>query len=367
MASEVGWNDGTGWEGSGVPGRYRRVITALERLRRAADLRRSSHLSSELRVLAEDLLARALVELAYAMALREPDRSPISIAEAASRHDFGMRGLAAARRGGAWGMPEPGAEAGQTWHVTGSLLGLDVALAELSLVRLSMRPPLRKPTVGSEDRRVFARTVALMEPTALTNLDRETIVSAMRNGRAVLAAVRTLGEAGAISDAIGLSSSRRTLLAWTVAHDPERLPASLSPVELLWLGLGAKPLDEKLHAWGTAGEPRQACHCLRLDRRPWETVAGRWHAGMVASGFPDLSLRLAELLDGLRMPAPLLAPVLASATLEFVDNVISRDPDDRRGLVEFVRALGPAQVERYLALLTTGGPLVPVTEAQVPR
>jgi hypothetical protein len=47
---------------------------------------------------------------------------------------------------------------------------------------------------------------------------------------------------------------------------------------------------------------------------------------------------------------------LTSATLDFVNAVISRDPDDRRGLVEFVQALRSEQLEQYLALLTTDGP-----------
>jgi hypothetical protein len=90
------------------------------------------------------------------------------------------------------------------------------------------------------------------------------------------------------------------------------------------------------------------------------------------SGFPDLHLRLAELLTELHMPASLLAPVLASAALDFVNTVVSRDQDDWRGLAEFVRSLRADRVELYLALLTTGGPLVPIdgpetTDKEPPR
>ena len=62
----------------------------------------------------------------------------------------------------------------------------------------------------------------------------------------------------------------------------------------------------------------------------------------------------------MKMPAALLAPVLASATLDLVNTATSRDQDDRRGLVEFVNALRVERVEEYLGLLTTDGPLVPV-------
>ena len=63
------------------------------------------------------------------------------------------------------------------------------------------------------------------------------------------------------------------------------------------------------------------------------------------------------------MPASLLVPVLAAATIDFNENATSRDPDDRRGPVEFVQALGVERVEQYLGLLTSGGPLVPIGAA----
>jgi hypothetical protein len=81
---------------------------------------------------------------------------------------------------------------------------------------------------------------------------------------------------------------------------------------------------------------------------------------MMASAFPDLNLRLAELLSDMRMPAALLAAVLPAATRDFIDGVTSRHLDDRRALVEYVQALGEDRLEQYLALLTTGGPLVPI-------
>ena len=83
---------------------------------------------------------------------------------------------------------------------------------------------------------------------------------------------------------------------------------------------------------------------------------------MTASAFPDLNLRLAELLAELHMPAELLGPVLTAGVLEFVNSAMSRDPDDRRALVEFVQSLRLDRLEMYLALLTTDGPLVPLGE-----
>jgi hypothetical protein len=251
--------------------------------------------------------------------------------------------------------------------VAGALLGLDAALAEFSLVRLSLKPPARRPTVSDSDRRAFIEEVALIEPAALTDSDRDSITDAIRRGRTRLESVRTAGDAHDIADRAGLSAVRRSLLPWIAVHDPARVAAFLSPVELLWLGLDGARLQAP-DAWGASARPRLGCLCLRMpDRRPWETFSGRWNSGMPASAFPDLNLRLAEILADLRMPAALVAPILTSATLDLVNSAISRDPDDRRGLVAFVQALRTERVEQYLALLTTDGPLVPVEEVAVTK
>ena len=71
-----------------------------------------------------------------------------------------------------------------------------------------------------------------------------------------------------------------------------------------------------------------------------------------------------QLLDAMHMPPALLAPVLASATLDFVNSVSARGQDDRRAFVDFVQQMKPDRVELYLALLTTDGPLVPASESE---
>ena len=152
-------------------------------------------------------------------------------------------------------------------------------------------------------------------------------------------------------------------MSWTIAHDAARVAAFFSPSELFWLGIGEAGVSS-LDAWGVPAGPRTGCLCVRvLTRRSPDIFSGRWNTGMAASAFPDLNLRIAELLGELHMPAALLAPVLRAATLDFVNMSISRDQDDRRGLVEFVQELKADRVEEYLALLTTDGPLVPIGES----
>ncbi len=337
------------------------VVAQLQRAAGAGDIRSAVRLAPELRLLADQLFARGLMELAYAAALGQRDGISIAAADAASRHDFGLRpGMPIIAP---WRLPMPGTDGLQRWHVGGSLLTLDVALAEFALVRLSFKLLPRRPTLSESDRRTFLDSMALVEPVSLTDADRDAIAAAIGRGRATLASIRTARDAHAVADRSGLSATRRSLLSWVVAHDRERVAAFLSPVELLWLGLQGTRVD-RLHPWGAAAHSRLGCLCLQLiDRSPWEVFAGRWNSGMMASVFPDLNLRLAELLTELHMPAALLGPILTSATLDLVNSAISRDPDDRRGLVEFVAGLGIERVEQYLALLTSDGPLVPIGEA----
>jgi hypothetical protein len=345
--------------------RYRDLAARLERLSREADLRDAPHLSPDLRVLADDLAARGLAQLVYAAAMGQRERTAITAGDAARRHEFGLRS-AVGRRAAPWLFPTAGSGT-RGWRVSGSLLGLDLELAELSLLPLSSKPPTRRPTLGDDDRRAMTEAVALVEPLALTDRDRDAIVAAIQKGRSRVAAIRTTADAVSLADEIRLSPARRSLLPWIVRHDPTRVAAFFSPSELFWLGGEASPLERRFDAWGAPGQPRLGCQCLQmLDRRPWEQLSQRWSSGIMISSFSDLNLRLAERLAELHMPAALLGPVLASASLDFINNVITRDADDHRGLVEFVNALRTDRVELYLALLTTDGPLVPIGDGSAP-
>ena len=82
------------------------------------------------------------------------------------------------------GSPVAGSDRMRDWRVTGSLLGLDVRLAEFSLVRVSSRPPSVRPTINDADRRVLIEAVALVEAASLNDADRDRIVASIQKGRA---------------------------------------------------------------------------------------------------------------------------------------------------------------------------------------
>jgi hypothetical protein len=307
------------------------------------------------------------MQLAYAVALGHRERAVISASDAASRHDFGLKAVGFGPRG-AWRLPSAGADRSRDWHATGSLLGLDIRLAEFALIPLSSRPPASRPTVNDGDRRVFVETALLAQPQMFTDGDRDVIVAAFQKARAALRGIRTAADAAALLKDRAMDPARRTLLTWMATHDRDRLESFLSYSDLLRFGLDDDAPRPGLDNWGTSAEPRNGCLCLQLaDHSVSESLAGRPESGALATSFPDLNLRLAELLYELRMPASLLAPVLASATLDFITNARSRGHDDRRGLLEFVQGLAPDRVEQYLALLTTDGPLVPVDTGSEPH
>ena len=342
--------DAMGWSGAEW---HRAFAVAATR----GDTRDAARLVSRLRAAADAEWARGARELAYAIALGQPEHAAVSVAEISQRHDFELH-ADNSHYGGPWALPSADVSP-RGYHISGALLGVDAAFAEFWLTRVSTKAPPRKPTLSSEERAAFIATVPLIEPALLLDEDRDRIVSALQVARARVAALRTPGNAAALAASIPLGAIRQTLLPWTLAHDPDRVSSFLSPVELLWLGLGPT-IPASMQAWGVLAQPRLGCLCVQvIGRRPLEILSGRVNAGILASGFPDLQLRLAELLAELHMPAPLLAGVLASATFDFVNGAAARDEDDRRALVEFVLALRGDRVEEYLAMLTTGGPLVP--------
>ena len=311
---------------------------------------------------ADEAWANAVAVLSYAIALGQPEHSTVSVADLARRHDFGLR-AETGRTSGPWMIPVAEVSP-RGYRISGALLGLDVALADFSLTRVSSRAPLRKPSISSEERAIFIATVPLVEPALLADEDADRIVRAMEAARGRIASITTGDEATTLAASIPIAPIRRSVFPWIVSHDPSRVASFFSPVELLWLGLGDAPVGASMQGWGVSGQARVGCLCLQvIDRRSSDMLTGRVNAGILASGFPDLELRLAALLAELKMPASLLGGVLASATFDFVNGATSRDEDDRRGLVEFVQALRVDRVEEYLAMLTTGGPLVPRDDA----
>jgi hypothetical protein len=321
----------------------------------AARLTRAAALLSDA---ADEAAAQALVSLAYAIYLGDPEGAAMLPGNVSLRHDFGLGQQDAAQRLRApWMIPRPDVSPGVPWHVDGSLLGLDVGLATTMMRRLNTDRALSAPTLISNERETFVVGLGLLNPFALTDRARDAIAQAIERGRRRVAAIRDAPGATAIADEVGMDGWRRRALRWSVVHEAERLESMFSLRELMALGDVAREID--LDPWGTAALYSDGCVCTAMPPTGGlPLVTGRRQIGLLATAIPDLNLHVARMLASLRLPARLAKYVLSAAVQDFVDEVQTTDPDDWVSLVRGAAAVSRERVEDYVAAAAADGPLV---------
>jgi hypothetical protein len=324
------------------------------------DLKRSARAGEPLLELSNDLLAQTLLSLVYAAYVGDPDGTILLAGDVSHRHDFGF-GIKDTdhRQRLMWSVPRVDVSPNVPWHVSGSLLGLDVALAPLALRRLNYERVLEAPRLTSNERDVFAASVSLMDPFALRDADRDAIAAAIARGRG---RVRALAAATLepLADDIGMERPRRRALGWTVAHEPDRAISLFSLTELLVLG-GGRPGD--FDAWGMVAILAGGCACSRLTPPgQWPTMAGRPQLGLTALNVADVNLHIAMMLQEMHLPAALAPSVLAGAMQDFIDEVRPTDDGDWMTMARTALTLSRERVEDYVAATTAGGPLIPDTD-----
>ncbi|MBI3491010.1 MAG: hypothetical protein HY047_04350 [Acidobacteria bacterium] len=325
------------------------------------DLKRASRVGEPLLDLSNDLLAQTLLSLAYAAYVGDPDGTILLAGDVSHRHDFGF-GVKDVdhRQRLMWSVPHQDVSPNVPWHVGGSLLGLDVALAPLALRRLNYERVLEAPRLTSNERDVFASSVSLMDPFALRDADRDAIADAIARGRRRVVALAAPG-VDELVDEVGMERARRRALRWTLAHEPDRAMSMFTLTELLTLG-GGRPAD--FDAWGMATVTAGSCVCSRLTPPgQWPTLLGRPQLGLTASAIADLNLQVAVMLKDMRLPAALAKSVLAGAMQDFVDEVKPSDDADWMTMARTAWTLSRERVEDYVAAATAGGPLMPDVEA----
>ena len=222
------------------------------------------------------VLADTLTSILYAASLGDPQGPALAGGNVALRHELGATGVLGPR--GAWRLPSEG-HSGKGWRVTGSLLGLDVALSRLSLRRLdaSLMPP--EPRLVSSERQTASLTVSLLNPLALSDAARDEIAAALARGRARLDALDTnQADADQAARDAGLSAWRREALRWTIAHDGANRASQLSLVELMWLG---RP----------RGDRRRVARWLGRRDAADQRLCVPWDAPPTAMGGPGWSAR----------------------------------------------------------------------------
>jgi hypothetical protein len=347
------------WEGLD----YRVDLFAAEhaRIKRIREQIESPGLDDAIAAGDAEKIANALVAMIYTPALGDPEGPALLGGDIAMRHNFGLVGPAGMRRDlMAWAVPKEQVGDGSPWHVEGSILGLDIALARLALRRIADNEMPVAPTINLNDQLTFARTVLTLNARALTDTDRDRIVAAMARGRSrVDAASGNLATITALAAEAQMPAAVRQTLPWLMTRSPESVRALFMLRDFFWLG---KPeLDQAaLDAWGVYSEGldnrlRTAMH----PPEPWENFGGRADGGLLATQAPDLVLRMAEETARMKLPAQLIPSLLTFAATDYWHEVESRFPDDWPALARQALALSSSRVEDYVAAMAGAGPLRP--------
>ena len=290
---------------------------------------------------------RALASIVYAAHLGDPDGPALAGADPSLRHEFGPA---------PWTLPEERSGPGVPWHVRGSLLGLEGALARLSLHRLGGEDlPEGPPVLDGVHRRSLAARVTLTNPRDLVDGDRDGLAAAIEAGRRRVASAGPADVEALAGDA-GLEPWRARALQWILEHEPAARAGFFSLGELLDLGAPGRPGWD---AWGVADEIDGGLR-LRLPRAiPADEGAGRPPEPEVAGQFVDLSLRVALHLSERRLPASLAPSVIAALLPDLLSEARPVAPDDRAGLDAWVRSLSRERLDDAVASLAGRGPLQP--------
>ncbi len=338
-----------------------RVVAEVGQAARAGDVRRAARQAPVLHELVDVALAQALLSTAYALDLGDPEGAALLSRTAAYRHDFGFGRFDADTRARLiWAVPRQDFQPGVAWHVVGSALGLDLALARLSLTHINVDRLTGPPRVASLDRDAFAVGLALLDARQLRDDTRDAMVAALAKGRARVLAAATGGEPlSALADAVRFDALRRRGLALAQGAAPTGLPEHFSLAELVHLGGG--PSARELAYWGANALPLSGCPCTEMVLpATWPLLAGRPQLPMGAAAVPDLNIRVAEVLTELGLPADLMRPVLAAAIQDFLADAAPIDGGDWWALSVAARAVSRERIEDYVAAAASvGGALIP--------
>jgi hypothetical protein len=283
-------------------------------------------------------------------------------ADVSHRHTFGVSGRGtvneSARRT-PWHRPNPTSKAVNGEAVTGSLLGVDLALAPKRLRRLANNTLPGPPRLNPNDTDTIVDTVALLNPRLLTNADLAAIGGALNLGRErVRSAARNPDARDALAAGVGMSGVRRQLLTWTADHAPDQVERLFSVSETFWIGTDAGAVERMAaEVWGMSREAMTGCYCLWFPPAgSWDTLVGRESTKQLGSAIVDVNLRVAGLLADAKVPAPLFAGVMTMAIRDYLDTVPALYFDDWEAISTHAWSLTRERVEDYVSAVVASGP-----------
>ena len=343
---------------------YRKEIAStagdIRKLKKPGDLKKLPRIALPFLQVADRLVAQAALSLAYAAVLRDPQSTALLDGDPAPRHQWHFD----APDDGQHQAPpwrEPSADRAGGWHLTGSLLGADLALSIEGLRRVSIDRFPAPPTLSDAEQQTLAEGVSLAVPFDQTDADRDDLVGRLTAGRRRLDDVlKQPALWPAAADAMQIRDFRRELLPWTIANEPAALPTLVSLGELVELGRPAGGTSQPPHAWGAPGRAYDGRWSLRYPvPLTMDLLAGRKGGSLTVGMAPDLMLSVAEAMHARRVPAALTRAVLECAARDAIDELQLQYYDDWLTLIGHMRVVD-ARLDEYLASLTSGGPLRPV-------
>jgi hypothetical protein len=339
------------------------IVDDLSRAR-SSDVR-GSRGAVQLAEFVDTVTGEVLLSVAYAIDIGDPDSTALLTRNVALRHDFGVgRRDQPFRSRLTWSIPRQDFLPGVPWHVVGSVLGLDVALAPMALRRITADRLADVPTLPSNERHAFAVGVAMLNPRQLTEVDRDRLSTSIAVGASrVRTLVKNPDDLVAMGDLLRLDGWRRRELTWTQAHVAGDDGANLLTLFTLGeLAVAGGVTGVNLDAWGTSALQSEGCLCTRfLLPARWRLFSGKPQLGLMAASMPDLNLQVALVLRELGVPVALTRSVLSAAVLEFVEDVNLTDVNDWRSLVRAARATRMERIQDFVAAAAAvDGPLVPV-------
>lgn len=335
-----------------------RVARTLSRARSPRDASRAArHLPAVIAVI-DTVSTHVLPALAYALAVA-PTPYPRLYADIASRHTLYGGDTDLQWRDAVWRTSAVETHAGGGLRVRGSLLALDVALAESRMRLLPNTGASATPSVNLPDQVAYiARLVVPQRPRE--SATGELVLQALDRGRARLATflARTNRDQeprdAALREA-AMSQARINFLNWRLERGEATVAESLSPTELFYLG-STDPLPS---AVGLPAMPFDGCLCLRAPtRRPVEDFSGRAATGMMVVELTDLEIRLLQVLSEIGLPVTLMEDLLPFAVAEALTNVSQFHHDDWEAF-RLPAFLTRDRVEEYLLALVAEGVLAP--------
>ena len=339
-----------------------RAIGSLTRISKPQDVKKAAQDVAPMLDLLDHMLGETLVALAYAPVTGDASTLLGPSADLSHKHTFGVAertGSSELARKTAWRRPTPGSRAVAGDAITGSLLGVDLALAPKRLRRIASNKLPGPPTLNGNDMETFVTTVALFNPRRLSDASLRAIAAAVTRGRERVTTASDPAARDALATKAGMSDIRRQLLTWTADRSPGQIEHLFSLSELFWLGADGSTLDrDAIDAWGMSFEAITGCFCLRFPPAgAWESVAGRPSTSELAWAAPDVSLRVAAVLSEAGVPAALFPGVMSMAMQDYIDTVPAVYQDDWQAISAHASSITRERIEDYVSALVANGPV----------